>query len=85
MRLASYSSCAHETQDRIQQKGCYIEKNKVVQTKMRRSRLETLFVILTISIKRIRKTHIMYIANLSHQQLEKFLGVLISKGLPKGS
>ena len=50
-------------------------------TKTRRSRLETLNAILTTSSKGVKKTHIMYRANLSHQQLEKFLEFLTSKGL----
>ena len=48
---------------------------------MKRSRIDTLCTILTISINGIKKTHIMYRANLSHIQLEKFLNVLISKDL----
>lgn len=48
---------------------------------MRRSRIDTLCDILTISTNGIKKTHILYRANLSHQQLEKFLEVLISKEL----
>ena len=48
---------------------------------MKRNRLETLCTILTISVKGIKKTHILYKANLSHIQLEKFLEVLLSKEL----
>ena len=48
---------------------------------MNRCRIETLNIILTISIKGIKKTHIMHKANLSHKQLEKSLEVLTSKGL----
>lgn len=48
---------------------------------MNRSRLDILCVILTASINGIKKTHIMYRANLSHLQLEKFLDVLISTEL----
>ena len=38
-------------------------------------------VILTLCTKEIKKTHIMYRANLSHKQLEKYLGILVSKEL----
>ena len=48
---------------------------------MRRSRIDTLCDILVTSTNGIKKTHIMYRANLSHQQLEKFLELLTSKGL----
>jgi len=53
----------------------------VMLTKAKRNRLETLNAILTTSAKGVKKTHIMYRANLSHQQLEKFLEFLTSKGL----
>jgi len=53
----------------------------VVLTRTKRNRLETLNAILTTSAKGVKKTHIMYRANLSHQQLEKFLEFLTSKGL----
>ena len=55
--------------------------NVVVLKKMRRDRLETLNTILTISTEGIKKTHIMYKANLSHQQLEKFLEILANNRL----
>ena len=48
---------------------------------MRRNRLETIYTILIISLDGIKKTHIMYKANLSHQQLEKYLETLLSKEL----
>ena len=48
---------------------------------MRRSRLETMNVILTLCTRDIKKTHIMYRANLSHKQLEKYLEILVSKEL----
>ena len=48
---------------------------------MRRNRIDTLCDILTISTNGIKKTHILYRANLSYRQLEKFLEVLISKEL----
>ncbi len=47
----------------------------------KRSRLETIYTILTLSRQGIRKTHIMYRANLSHQQLVKYLEVLTTKHL----
>lgn len=47
----------------------------------KRSRLETIYTILTLSRRGIRKTHIMYRANLSHQQLVKYLEVLTTKNL----
>ncbi len=47
----------------------------------KRSRLETIYTILTLSRQGIRKTHIMYRANLSHQQLVKYLKVLTTKNL----
>ena len=47
----------------------------------KRSRLETMDVILAISVNGIKKTHIMYRANLSHIQLEKYLKILISAHL----
>ena len=47
----------------------------------KRSRLETIYTILTLSRQGIRKTHIMYRANLSHQQLVKYLEVLTTKNL----
>jgi len=49
----------------------------------KRNWLETVNVILTISTNGIKKTHIMYKANLSHQQLEKFLSIMVSKNLLK--
>jgi predicted transcriptional regulator len=45
----------------------------------KRSRLETIYTILSLSQQGIRKTHIMYRANLSHQQLIKYLKVLTTK------
>jgi predicted transcriptional regulator len=48
---------------------------------MSRNRLETLYIILTIAISGVKKTHILYGANLSHSQLNKFLDILINKEL----
>lgn len=47
----------------------------------KRSRLETIYTILTLALSGIRKTHIMYRANLSHQQLNKYLNLLLEKEL----
>ena len=47
----------------------------------KRSRLETIYTILTLALSGIRKTHIMYRANLSHQQLNKYLNLLLEKQL----
>ncbi len=53
----------------------------VTRTKTKRNRLETLEKILTVSMYGVKKTHILYRANLNHQQLEKLLEFLICKGL----
>jgi predicted transcriptional regulator len=37
--------------------------------------------ILNLSLKGLKKTHVMYKANLSHNQLEKFLKILTEKKL----
>ncbi len=42
-----------------------------------RTRVEILASILTVTQKGALKTHIMYKANLSHRQLEKYLGFLV--------
>lgn len=47
----------------------------------KRSRLETMNAILHLALKRCKKTHIMYQANLSHKQLTKYLGILTTKDL----
>ena len=52
-----------------------------MKTNQKRSRLETVNVILSLSTNGIKKTHIMYKANMSHGQLEKYLEMLVSKGL----
>jgi predicted transcriptional regulator len=46
-----------------------------------RTRVEILASILTVAHKGALKTHIMYKANLSHRQLEKYLGFLIGNGM----
>ena len=53
----------------------------VNQMDRKRSRLETIYTILTLALSGIRKTHIMYRANLSHQQLNKYLNLLLEKEL----
>jgi predicted transcriptional regulator len=40
-----------------------------------------MYEILTLSLNGMKKTHVMYKANLSHNQLEKFLEILIEKNL----
>lgn len=47
----------------------------------RRGRLETMSEILNIARGGSKKTHIMYRANLSHSQLEKYLGILMDREL----
>jgi predicted transcriptional regulator len=46
-----------------------------------RTRVEILVSILTVAQKGALKTHIMYKANLSHRQLEKYLGFLMDNGM----
>ena len=50
---------------------------KIGNEKTRRSRLETIDAILNLCTKEMKKTHIMYQANLSHLQLEKYLEILL--------
>ncbi|MGA2973290.1 MAG: winged helix-turn-helix domain-containing protein [Candidatus Bathyarchaeia archaeon] len=46
-----------------------------------RTRVEILAKILQVASSSTLKTHIMYRANLSHRQLEKYLALLQEKGL----
>jgi predicted transcriptional regulator len=46
-----------------------------------RGRLEIVKDVLSIVVVRVRKTRIMYQANLSYTQLEKYLGVLLERGM----
>jgi len=46
-----------------------------------RTRVEILAKILQVASSSTLKTHIMYKANLSHRQLEKYLALLQEKGL----
>ena len=46
-----------------------------------RTRVEILASILKVASSGALKTHIMYKANLSHRQLEKYLGLLEERGL----
>jgi len=46
-----------------------------------RTRVEILANILQVASNRTLKTHIMYRANLSHRQLEKYLSFLETKGM----
>lgn len=48
-----------------------------------RNRLDIMADILKASLGGSRKTHVMYRCNLSFTQLEKYLGVMRSKGLLK--
>ncbi len=47
----------------------------------RRTRLEIVSDILELALRGTRKTHIMYRSNLSFEQLEKYLELLLSKSL----
>jgi len=51
------------------------------ETQQKRNRFETMHTILKLCIKGLKKTHIMYRANLSHQQLEKYLAILLERNL----
>jgi len=57
------------------------ESNVAREKQQKRSRFETMYAILNLCTKNSKKTHIMYRANLSHQQLEKYLAILIEKNL----
>jgi len=46
-----------------------------------RTRVEIIVSVLNVARDRVLKTHIMYRANLSHMQLEKYLGFLLENGL----
>jgi predicted transcriptional regulator len=48
-----------------------------------RTRVEILASILDVAHNGALKTHIMYKANLSHKQLERYLGFLLENGLLK--
>ncbi len=47
----------------------------------RRTRLEIVSDILDLAMRGTRKTHIMYRSNLSFEQLEKYLELLLTRGL----
>lgn len=48
----------------------------------RRGRLTTIYEMLVVCENApVKKTHLMYQANLNHDQLQKFLQVLLDKGL----
>ena len=51
------------------------------EKQQKRSRFETIYTILKLCVKSTKKTHIMYRANLSHQQLEKYLNLLLERNL----
>jgi len=46
-----------------------------------RNKMEIVADILRVAVPGARKTHIMYGANLSFEQLEKYLNVLLGRGL----
>jgi len=46
-----------------------------------RGRLEIVKDVLSIAVAKVRKTRIMYQANLSYTQLEKYLGLLLERGM----
>jgi predicted transcriptional regulator len=51
------------------------------ENQKKRSRFETMYIILRLCTKGLKKTHVMYKANLSHQQLEKYLEILMVRDL----
>ncbi len=51
------------------------------ETQQKRNRFETMYTILKLCMKGLKKTHVMYRANLSHQQLEKYLAILLERNL----
>ena len=55
--------------------------NVAREKQQKRSRFETMHTILRLCNSSTKKTHIMYRANLSHQQLEKFLAILLERNL----
>jgi len=52
-----------------------------LQRKANRTRFEIIAKIVSVASQGALKTHIMYRANLSHRQLEKYLRFLEEKGL----
>jgi len=55
--------------------------NVAREKQQKRNRFETMDTILKLCVKGSKKTHIMYRANLSHQQLEKYLAILLERNL----
>ena len=56
-------------------------ENDIRAASQNRTRIEILASILNVSNNGALKTHIMYKANLSHKQLEKYLKFLLANGL----
>ena len=56
-----------------------LEKEPEIQ--FNRTRVEIFASILSVASKRALKTHIMYKANLSHRQLEKYVRFLMGNGM----
>ena len=50
-------------------------------TFVKRGRLEIIYEILSLCRRPVRKTRILYRCNLSYDQLQKYLGYLISNGM----
>ena len=51
------------------------------ENQKKRSLFETMYIILRLCSNGLKKTHVMYRANLSHQQLEKYLEILMVRDL----
>lgn len=56
-------------------------KKEGKDNKMKRSRMDIIYAVLKVSTEGLKKTHIMYLANLSHRQLESSLELLITERL----
>jgi predicted transcriptional regulator len=55
--------------------------NKHVSPFVKRSRIQIIFEILSVSQKDVLKTRILYKCNLSYEQLKKYLNYLLSRDL----
>jgi predicted transcriptional regulator len=63
----------------VEGQALYLKKGKVLNKN--RDRLDIVNEVLTIAQIKMRKTRIMYRANLSYVQAEKYLAVLLGSGL----